>query len=144
MMTIDEQLLSQMGSQRFGMTVLGALGAIALLLAVIGVYVLAETTAAGRRREMGIRAALGASGWQLGMVVLRESTWLVGLGILTGLGLAYLSAEMVRSFLFQIEPLDPLTLVAVAGCLLLLAILTGLRPALAASRLDVARTLREK
>jgi putative ABC transport system permease protein len=123
--------------------VLGALSIIAVLLTVLGTYVLAETMAAARRREMGIRAALGATRRQLGDLVLRETVHLVGLGLLAGLGLAWLGAGTIRAFLFQVEPLDVATLASVSGLILTLALGVSLRPAIRAGRVELARLLRE-
>ncbi len=64
-LTLDDRLLRQMAPQQFGLFVLGSLGAIALLLTVLGTYVLAETMAVMRTRELGIRAALGATSMSL-------------------------------------------------------------------------------
>jgi putative ABC transport system permease protein len=75
--TIDDQLTQQMGPQRFGATVLGALGGIAALLTLFGIYVLAESMSVLRRREMGVRAALGATTRQLSSIVLAETTRLI-------------------------------------------------------------------
>jgi predicted permease len=144
MRTIDEQLLAQMGPQRFGMLVMGALGTIAVLLTALGAFVTAELMAAVRRREMGIRAALGARGSHLGALIVRESIQLVGVGLVIGLGLAAAGTEMIRAFLFRVEPLDPVTIVGVAGGLLVLSVAVSLRPALAASRPDLTRLLREE
>lgn len=69
-----------MGAQRFGATVLGALGVIAVLLTLLGAYVLSDSMATMRMREMGIRAALGATRRQLGSIVLAETVRLVGIG----------------------------------------------------------------
>ena len=90
LLTMDRQILNQMGPQQFGMLVMGALGTIAVLLAALGTYVLAETMASMRRRELGIRAALGASRSQLGGLVVSETARLVGLGLAVGLSLAWL------------------------------------------------------
>jgi hypothetical protein len=78
-MPLDERLLRQMAPQQFGVFVLGSLGAIALLLTVLGTYVLAETMTVMRTRELGIRAALGATSKSLTILVLRESVVLVGI-----------------------------------------------------------------
>jgi len=143
MTTLDAQLLDQMGPQRFGMAVMGALGAIALLLSVLGVWVLAETMATRRRREMGIRAALGASGRHLRGLLLSDTLRLVGLGLVLGLGLSWLGAGTIRAFLFQVEPLDPTVTASVAGLILVLTVVVSLRPAFTAARVDLARVLRE-
>lgn len=116
---------------------MGALGAIALLLGVLGVWVLAETMATRRRREMGIRAALGASGRHLRGLLLSDTLRLVGLG------LSWLGAGTIRAFLFQVEPLDPTVTASVAGLILVLTVVVSLRPAFTAARVDLARVLRE-
>jgi putative ABC transport system permease protein len=143
-LTLDERLLRQMAPQQFGLFVLGSLGAIALLLTVLGTYVLAETMAVMRTRELGIRAALGATTKSLTILVLRESAVLVGLGLGAGLLLSYLGANVIRAFLFRVQPLDPATLGAVATLILLLAIAVSMRPALRAARVDLAEVLRSE
>jgi predicted permease len=142
--TLDERLLRQMAPQQFGLFVLASLGAIALLLTVLGTYVLAETMAVMRTRELGIRAALGATSKSLTILVLRESILLVGIGLGVGLLLSYLGANVIRAFLFRVQPLDPATLGAVAALILVLAVATSLRPALRAARVDLAEVLRSE
>jgi hypothetical protein len=142
--TLDERLLRQMAPQQFGLFVLGSLGGIALLLTVLGTYVLAETMAVMRTRELGIRAALGASTQSLTILVLRESAVLVGLGLGAGLLLSFLGAHVIRTFLFRVQPLDPATLGSVATLILLLAVAISMRPALRAARVDLAEVLRSE
>jgi ABC-type antimicrobial peptide transport system permease subunit len=144
LLTLDEQITRQMGPQSFGAAILAALGTIAVLLTVLGTYVLAESMAAVRRRELGIRAALGATRRQLGGLVLSESARLVGLGLIAGLALSWALAGLIRSFLYQVEPLDPLTLAIAAGTILTLALAISLKPAVGAARVNVARLLREE
>jgi hypothetical protein len=143
MSTIDAGILDDMAPQRFGMTVMGALGAIALFLSVLGTYVLAESMATLRRREMGIRAALGARAGQLRLLLMSETVRLVGFGLLLGVALSWLGAGTIRAFLFQVEPFDPLVTGGVATLIVALAVLVSLRPARAAARVDLARVLRE-
>jgi putative ABC transport system permease protein len=143
-LTMDEQIGQQMGPQRFGAVVLGALGGIALLLTLLGTYVLAESMAAARTREMGVRAALGARGHQLGGLVLAESSRLVGLGLVVGLLLAWAEASTVRALLFRVEPFDPVTLLGTAALIFGLALFVSLRPAIRAARVDLADVLREE
>jgi predicted permease len=141
-LTLDERLMALMAPQQFGAWVLGSLGSIALLLTMLGTYVLAETMAVMRMRELGIRAALGATTSSLAWLVVRESAALVGLGLGAGLLLSWLGANTIRGFLLQVQPLDPVTLGSVAMMILLVTIATSLRPALRAGRLDVSRVLR--
>jgi len=142
--TIDDRIRAQMAPQRFGMTVLGALGAIAALLTALGIYVVAESMAVARRREMGIRGALGASRRQLGALILSETGRLVGAGLAAGLALAWLGTGMIQAFLYRVEPLDPATLGAVSAGVLAIAIGVSLRPVVRTARVDLASVLREE
>jgi putative ABC transport system permease protein len=144
MLTLQEQIGRQMGPQQFGALVLGVLGGIAVLLTILGAYVLAESLAAVRQREMGIRAALGATRTAIGRIVLLQTVRLVGFGLLIGLGGAWLGAGLIRSFLFHVQPYDPTTVVAVSATILGLALAVSLRPAISTARLDLARILREE
>jgi ABC-type antimicrobial peptide transport system permease subunit len=142
--TIDERLGDQLPVQQFGASVLGGLGAIATLLTALGIYVLADSAASARRREVGIRAALGASRWQICSLVLGEIGWLVGIGLALGLALVWLGSDAIRGLLFQIEPLDFATLAGVAAGFIVLALAVSIRPAVAAMRVDLTRILREE
>ena len=142
--TLEERMADQMGPQQLGMTVLGALGTIAVLLTLLGTYVLAESMASSRMKEMGIRAALGATRRQLGAIVLTDTARLTVAGIAAGLALAWLGTTTIRSFLFQVEPFDPLTIGAVATSILVLALAVSLRAALRVARVDLAHVLRNE
>lgn len=143
-LTLDEGIGRQMNPQRFGIHVLGALGGIALLLTVLGTYVIAASIVVRRRRELSIRAALGAGTAQVGCLVLRDTARLVGIGLIAGLVLAGLGARLIRSLLYQVEPLDPIVLVIVSAVILGVALIVSLRPALEATRIDLTRSLREE
>jgi putative ABC transport system permease protein len=141
-LSLEDRLWNQMGPQRFGAFVLGVLASLAVLLTLGAIYVLAESLTVLRMREMGIRAALGATGRQLSGLVLRETTLLVGVGLVGGLILAWASTETIRSFLYHVQPFDGITLSSVAALILLLALSVSLRPALRAARVDLASVLR--
>ena len=144
LVSLEEGIARQMGAQRFGAVVLGALGTIAVVLTVLGAYVMAESMAVLRMREMGIRAALGASRLQLGRIVLAETGRLVGCGLAVGFALAWAGAGTIRAFLFQIRPMDPSTLIGVGAAILALAVLVSVRPALKAARVDLAQVLKDQ
>ena len=140
--TLEERMAAQMGPQRLGMTVLGALGGIAILLTLLGTYVLAESMASARMKEMGIRAALGATRRQLGSIILADTARLTVMGVLAGLALAWMGTATIRSFLFQVQPFDPLTIGTVVFSMLALALAVSLRAALRVARVDLAHVLR--
>jgi predicted lysophospholipase L1 biosynthesis ABC-type transport system permease subunit len=143
-LTMEDRISRQMGPQSFGALVLGVLGAIAVLLTLLGTYVLAESMASMRRREVGIRAALGATRGSLSQLLLFETVRLVGFGIAAGLAMAWLGAETVRAFLYQVQPLDVTTLAGVSALILTLALAVSLRPVARASRVNLASVLREE
>lgn len=144
MYTLQERLARQMGAQRFGAAVLFALGGIAVLLTALGTYVLTDSMATRRMREMGIRSALGATQRQLGSIVLTDTARLVTIGLVAGLGLAWLGTNAIRSFLFQVRPLDPLVIGATAALILVLTLLVSLRAALRAARVDLSTVLKSE
>ena len=142
LVSLQDRVSRQMGPQRLGAYVLGALGTIAILLTVVGTYVLAESMAVIRMREMAIRAALGASRGQLSGLIVKETILLVGLGLTAGLLLAWAGTGSIRALLYQIDPLDPATLSTAAGAILVTSIAVTLRPALRAARVDLSTVLR--
>jgi putative ABC transport system permease protein len=87
---------------------------------------------------MGIRAALGATRRQLGSIILADTARLAVIGVLAGLGLAWLGTTTIRSFLFQVQPFDPLTISIVATSMVALALAVSLRAALRVARVDPA------
>lgn len=141
--TLRDLLARQMSPQQFGAAVLGALASVALILTLLGTYVIAETMAQARQRELGIRAALGGSSLHLGGLIITESLVLIGLGIVGGLGLTWAAASTVGALLYQTEPFDLNALVGATAAILGLALLVSARPALRAARVDIAALLRE-
>jgi predicted permease len=144
LLTIRQRLAQQMGAQRLGSLVLGVLGSIAVLLTLLGTYVLADATSTMRRREFGIRAALGATRAALRSLVLKETLKLVGGGLVLGLFLAWLGSGLIRAFMFRVEAVDPQNLLGTSISILLLALVVSLRPALDAARPDLTQTLRDE
>lgn len=128
---------------RIVLSLLGTFGLLALGLASVGLYGLLTYLVRGRRREIGVRIALGASRKQILLHILRQGMILVGIGIGIGLGLSLLIGRVFSSMLFGLSPADPFSLVAAAGVLILVALLACYLPALAASRMDPMRALRE-
>jgi hypothetical protein len=102
-----------------------------------------------RRRASSVFArrsapAAAARSPQLRCLVLADTARIVGIGLVAGLALAVAGVRLIRSLLYQVEPLDPLVLVTTAAVIFGLALLVSLRPALGATRADLNRTLREE
>ena len=121
----------------------GFFGALALLLAMMGLYGVLAYTLARRRVEIGIRIALGAAAARVMRLVLADVARLVGAGILIGGAIAYAGARVLSSLLYGVEARDPVTLVGSAVLLGVLAFLAGAIPARRAASLQPVEALRE-
>lgn len=121
---------------------LGILAGLAAVLACVGLYGVVAHSVAERRREFGIRAALGASRADVWRLVLRQSATIIGAGLALGLGGAYAFAQVLSARLIGVSPLDPALWAVAVGLLVLVAGAASLKPALAAARINVSETLR--
>ncbi|MBV9779248.1 MAG: ABC transporter permease [Acidobacteriaceae bacterium] len=120
----------------------GCFGALALLMACVGLYATQAYAVARRTNEIGIRMALGAERGRVLWMVLREVLMLSGIGVLIGLVIVWQTTTVLRSFLFGLKPHDPATLVIAAGILIICAVLAAYAPARRASRIDPMVALR--
>lgn len=127
---------------RIGAMVLGGFGALALMLAAIGLYGVVAYSVSRRTREVGIRLALGAEPWQVLRVILGHGGRLALAGIVVGVLAAVGVARVIDSLLYGVSGFDPLAYGAAAGVLMLVALLANLVPAVNAARLDPVRALR--
>ena len=126
----------------FTLVLLGVAGAMALALAVIGIYGVIAYVVSQRAREIGIRSALGARPRQLERMFLRQGFALTGVGLVVGLVAAMALGRWMSSLLFGIGPLDPVTYVAAVGVTLLAAALASYLPARRAAAVDPIETLK--
>jgi predicted permease len=130
---VQERLLAKLS---------GFFGALALLLAAIGLYGIMTYAIVRRRQEIGIRMALGAGQRRVLGMVLRESLVVVAAGSTIGIGAALLITPVVKSLLFGVSPTDPVSMALSAGTLLIVAAVAGFLPARRASRVDPMIALR--
>ena len=121
----------------------GFFGALALLLAAIGLYGLMAYAIAQRRKEIGIRMALGAQRGEVVMMVVRETMVLVGVGLLIGVPAALGAGRFVSSLLVGLTPTDPITLGSIAVLLIGIGLFAGYIPGRRASRTDPGEVLRQ-
>lgn len=122
----------------------GFFGALAVILAVIGLYGVISYMVARRRNEIGIRMSLGASRGSIVALVLRESVVLLGIGVAIGLGLALAGSKAAATLLFGLKPYDALTLIAASVTLAAVALAASYLPALRASKLNPVEALRHE
>jgi putative ABC transport system permease protein len=128
--------------KRFTMVLSGAFAAVAVLLGAIGVYGVVASGVVRRRREIGVRLALGAAGTQVLRLVLREGAAVTATGVAVGLAGALAAGRLMRGLLFGVAPADPVILLAVPALLAIVALLASLAPALRATRVDPLSVIR--
>jgi putative ABC transport system permease protein len=125
-----------------GAVIAGSLGLVALLLAMIGIGGVFSYLVEEQRREIGIRLALGGSRAQIAAALARACRGAVVGGLAAGLALSVTAGVVLRSFLFGLHPLDPISYAAVAIVLMLSALAATALPLRRALRVDPAVTLR--
>jgi hypothetical protein len=129
---------------RLGAVLFAMSGALALAVALIGVYGSLSYTVGQRTREFGIRGALGAQSLTMIRQVLVQELRVVGIGLAIGIVMAIGAARLANQLLYDVRPLDPAILASVTLLVLLVATLAAARPAWRASRADPAQILREE
>jgi ABC-type antimicrobial peptide transport system permease subunit len=130
---IQERMMAMLGS---------GFGALALVLACVGLYGLLAYSVARRTKEMGIRMALGARPLVVEAMVVRDAVRLVLIGIALGLPTAWAASRLIASMLFHLKPTDPATLAGAALVLLAAALTAAYLPARRASRVNPMTALR--
>jgi ABC-type antimicrobial peptide transport system permease subunit len=144
MRTQDEQIAASMQQERIFANLTAAFGALALVLACIGIYGIMAWMVSRRMQEIGIRIALGARSEQVQGMVLREAAWMTLLGVAAGVGGALALGRVVASLLYGLKPWDPATFVVSATVLVLVALAAAWIPARRAGGVDPIRALRHE
>ena len=141
-MEMDDMVKASEAPRRFATVLFEAFGIVALALAAIGIYGVLFAGVSERTREIGVRAALGASRGAIVAQVVREGLTLTAVGVAIGLGVALVTSRALATLLFGISHVDAATYVSVAGLLFAVSLLASSIPALRASWVDPAITLR--
>jgi predicted permease len=140
---LSDQVRASLTQERLVASLAGFFGALALLLAGLGLYGLTAYSANRRRTEIGIRLALGAEPAGVVRLMWLRAAALVGMGIALGTALSVWSLKFIAPLLFQLDPRDTATLAGAALTLAIVGGIAGWLPAYRASRLDAAAVLRE-
>jgi putative ABC transport system permease protein len=140
--TVEQIRDLAMGGRRLGSILLATFATIALALAGIGIYGVMSYAVTQRTREMGIRAALGASSRSLVRLVLDRGVLLTVVGLVIGFGGALALTQLMTTMLFGIGPRDPATMASVAAILATVAVVASYVPARRATRVDPVVALR--
>jgi ABC-type antimicrobial peptide transport system permease subunit len=142
--TLETQVDDNLSSERLLATISAFLGALALLLAAIGLYGVLAFMVARRRKEIGIRIALGAQRATIFALVQRDVVVVLALGIAAGLGLSYWVTRLTGSMLFGLDAHDPDTIVLAIAILVAVGLAAGFFPARRATRVDPMQALRDE
>ena len=142
-MTMDARIGASVATQQFQTAMIAAFGVLATIVACIGVYATRLQSVRARRREMGIRIALGATRRQVVNLVLGQTAVVVAAGLVVGIAGAVWLTRFVESWLFETRATDPVLFVAATALLGTVAFAAGLGPARRAARVDPLTTLRQ-
>ncbi len=144
MVRMEDRIRSVETEPRFQAWLIGSFALAALLLAAVGLYGTLSHAVGQRRREIGVRLALGAEPRQVFAMVLRQGALVAGIGGVTGGVGAVLLSDVLERFLYDVPALDPIGFGVATAALALATLLAVLRPALRATRVDVAGSLRSE
>jgi putative ABC transport system permease protein len=140
--TMDQILIDSMSQSRLQTWLIGVFGAVALILAALGIYGVMSHLVVQGTHDMGLRMALGAGSADVLKLVLGEGMRLALFGLLLGIGGALALTRLLSSLLYEVKPTDLWTLVAVSLLLGLVALIAGFVPARRAARIDPVIALR--
>jgi ABC-type antimicrobial peptide transport system permease subunit len=142
-MTMQQQINESIFADRLVAALSGAFGALATVLAAVGLYGVMAYTVVRRTREIGLRMALGADRRQVLRLVMKEVAMVAGIGIGIALAVALGLGRVTASLLFQVTGHDPAVFVAATAALAFVALLAGYIPAIRATRIDPLVALRQ-
>jgi predicted permease len=140
--TMQEAVEENTFSQRLGLYLVGSFAGLAVAMVIAGLYGVLTQLVSYRRREIGVRMALGATRLSVAQLILRQGSILIGTGLGVGLLLAFAAARLIKGFLYQVEALDAWTYVAVALTLVVIGLVAAFLPARRAASIEPMQALR--
>jgi putative ABC transport system permease protein len=142
--TMQESVDQHTFSQRLGLYLVSAFAGLAIAMVIAGLYGVLSQLVSYRRREIGVRMALGATRQSVAQMVVRQGSILIGAGLAVGLLLAWPAERLIRSFLYHVHPLDVWTYAAVFFALPIIGLISALVPARKAASIQPMQALREE
>jgi len=140
--TMQEAVEGNTFSQRLGLYLVASFAGLAIAMVVAGLYGVLSQLVGYRRREIGVRMALGATRVSIARLILRQGSMLIGVGLGAGLLLAFAASHWIKSFLYRVQPLDVWTYVAVVAVLLVIGLIAAFIPARRAASIEPMEALR--
>jgi putative ABC transport system permease protein len=140
--TLDQIRGDSLASRTFAMRLLIGFAMVGSVLTMVGIYGVLSLSVASRRREIAIRTAVGARQRDIRSLIFREGFRLIAGGVVSGLAAALVLSRVLRSFLFEVEPTDPLTLIGVGLLFAGVALLACWAPTRRAAKVDPLEALR--
>jgi predicted permease len=140
--TMGDLVSEAMARRRFQVSLLTIFAAIALFLALVGLYGLMAYSVSRRTRELGIRMALGAQRTDVMLLVLRKAVFLLGSGLVSGLACSWIATRAIKAFLFGVGEHDPGTILFICVLLAVCGLVAALIPARRAASVDPMQALR--
>jgi len=142
--TMEDIRRDSVASRTFAMRLLVAFSVVASVLALVGIYGVLSLSVGSRTKEIAVRVAIGAQRSEILRLILGDGLRLVGLGLALGAVVALCLGNLLATFLFQVKPTDPVTLVSVAVLFAAVALLACWLPARRATRIDPMEALRDE
>lgn len=142
--TMDQRIAGSLARRQFSTTLLGAFAGLALILAAVGIYGVMAYLVNQGTREIGIRMALGATQRTILRLIVSQGLKLAISGVLIGVVASFVLGRLVSGMLFGVTTTDPVTFGAIAGLLILIALVASFIPALRAARIDPMVSLRSE
>jgi len=142
--TLSDLLSDSVSEPRFRTVVVGAFAGVALALVATGIMGVLAYLVTQRTREIGLRMALGADGVQVARLVLRQTFVMSLAGVVLGLAAASALTQLLRSYLFDVQPTDPMTFAGAAALLVAVALVASYVPARRATNVDPLVALRSE
>ncbi|HEX8713612.1 MAG TPA: FtsX-like permease family protein, partial [Terracidiphilus sp.] len=142
--TMQQAVEKNTFSKRLGLYLLSSFAGLAVIMVIAGLYGVLSQLVNYRRREIGVRMALGATRGSVAKLILRQGSTVVAAGLILGLGLAFATGRVIKSYLYQVHPLDGWTYAAVVVVLALIGLLATFLPARKAASIEPMDALREE
>ncbi|HEX4322844.1 MAG TPA: ABC transporter permease [Acidobacteriaceae bacterium] len=140
--TLQQAVEGNTFSQRLGLYLVGSFAGLAVAMVIAGLYGVLTQLVSYRRREIGVRMALGATRTSVAQLILRQGSTLIGTGLVVGLVLSVASSRLIQSFLYEVGFLDVWTYLAVAATLTVVGLVAAFLPARRAAMIEPMEALR--